>query len=294
MQIKQSQRPISLQNYQQLDVTHDKEAGIVWCSMTPSPRPCFNPQILQELRNFQDEVAQNTVNQPDEFRYMVWTSGLPATWNLGGDLALFQQLIDNRDRMGLMQYAKACIDVVYPNHVSFGVPITTISLVQGTALGGGFEAAMSSNVLIAERSTRMGLPEILFNLFPGMGAYSFLSRKIGPAKAERFILSGNTWSAEELYEMGIVDVLADDGDGVKATNDFIKKHARYRNGAAALRRVSQSIDPISYAELIDVTKIWVDAALELTSKDLKTMKRLVRAQERLQFSAKAQTDQAVA
>ena len=50
---------------------------------------------------------------------------------------------------------------------------------QGECLGGGFEAALSSDVIVAEKSARFGFPEILFNLFPGMGAYSFLERKIG-------------------------------------------------------------------------------------------------------------------
>ena len=52
----------------------------------------------------------------------------------------------------LRRYAKACIDAVYYHHVGREVGLTTISLVHGNALGGGFEAALSSHVVIAERS----------------------------------------------------------------------------------------------------------------------------------------------
>ena len=70
------------------------------------------------------------------------------------------------------------------------MPLTTITLVQGDALGGGFEAAISSNVVIAEKSAKFGLPEVLFNLIPGMGAYSFLVRRTSPDLAEKIIMSG--------------------------------------------------------------------------------------------------------
>jgi DSF synthase len=59
---------------------------------------------------------------------------------------------------------------MYENIIHLDRDVTTIALVQGDALGGGFETALSSNVLIAERSAKLGFPEILFNLFPGMGA----------------------------------------------------------------------------------------------------------------------------
>ena len=95
-------------------------------------------------------------------------SDVPGVFNLGGDLDLFRQHIMAGDRGGLLRYAKACIEVLYGNIINLGRDLTTVSLVQGDALGGGFEAALSSNVLIAERNAKLGLPEVLFNLFPGM------------------------------------------------------------------------------------------------------------------------------
>ena len=78
----------------------------------------------------------------------------------------------------------------------------------------------------------MGLPEILFNLFPGMGAYSLLARRIGARAAEELILSGKILPAAKLHEMGVVDVLAKDGEGEAAVQDWIAKNARRRSGYA--------------------------------------------------------------
>jgi len=57
---------------------------------------------------------------------------------------------------------------------------------------------------VAEKNAKMGLPEIMFNLFPGMGAYHLLCRRLPAVKAEQLILSGHTYSADELHEMGVV------------------------------------------------------------------------------------------
>jgi DSF synthase len=103
--------------------------------------------------------------------YTVLASDVPGVFNLGGDLDLFLRLIEGKDRAGLVAYGKACVHVLHRNYVAHDLPITTISLVQGDCLGGGFEAALSSDILVAERHARFGFPEIVFNLFPGMGAY---------------------------------------------------------------------------------------------------------------------------
>src|SRR4030095_14346844 len=134
----------------------------------------------------------------------------------------------------LLTYGRACIDVLYRNYVGHDLPVTTVSLVQGECLGGGFEAALSSDVIVAEKSARFGFPEILFNLFPGMGAYSFLDRKIGQRGAEQLISTGKVYSAEEMLRLGVVDAIAEDGQGEAEVAALIKRRARMRNGLAAL------------------------------------------------------------
>jgi DSF synthase len=207
-------------------------------------------------------------------------SAVPGIYNLGGDLGLFAQKIRARDRAAMQHYAHRAVEAVYRNTVAFEAPVVTIALVQGDALGGGFECALSLNLIVAERSAKLGLPEILFNLFPGMGAYSFLSRRIGATAAEKMITSGRIYTAEELYEMGVVDVLAEDGRGEQAVRDYIERNGRKHNAHHALYRTRQRVNPITLEELRDVVDIWVDAALNLTEADLRKMDRLTAAQDR--------------
>jgi hypothetical protein len=79
-------------------------------------------------------------------------------FNLGGDLDLFGRLITAGDRAGLRHYAHVCVEGQYRRAVGLDLPVHTICLVQGDALGGGFEAALSHDVIVAERGTRFGLP----------------------------------------------------------------------------------------------------------------------------------------
>lgn len=258
----------------------DAQHRVMWYYMHAQPRPCFSPDLLAELSRFRDDMAHRLDAPGDAgIDYMVLSSKVPGIFNLGGDLALFRSLVEAGDRQNLQRYAHACIDMLWTNISGIdGRGITTIALVQGEALGGGFEGAMSAHVLIAERSARMGLPEILFNLFPGMGAYSLLSRKLDPVRAERLILSGKIHTAEELHDMGVVDVLAEDGQGEQAVYDYIARENRARNGFRALRAAKRLSNPVTREELIGITEIWVDAALRLTPRDLRMMERLVARQ----------------
>jgi DSF synthase len=271
--------------FEQLDLRFDVDYGVMWHFMKPKARPTFNLQLLAELRAFHRHIEQQnglTWDNGEERRinYLILGSKAPGVYSLGGDLSLFRSAITANDREQLVEYGRKCIDNLYPWSRNLELPLTTIALVEGDALGGGFECALSASVLVAEESTRMGFPEVLFNLFPGMGAYSFLSRKVGRRVTEELIAGGNLYSARQLYDMGVVDVLAPDGAGEEAVYSFIRKHSKTANGRRAIERVRREVEPVTREELMRVVEIWADAALRLTERDLRMMDRLVRAQGR--------------
>jgi DSF synthase len=267
-------------SYTQLTTYFDPHSQVAWGYMDAAPRPCFTPTLLRELLDWGNSMV-SMIDLPAEMdvKYFVLASKVPDTFSLGGDLSLFMRHIAARDRNALYQYAISCIDCSYAVHSHLGRPgVTTIALVQGQALGGGFESALAANVLVAERGTKMGLPEILFNLFPGMGAMTFLARRVGHHKAEKIILSGKLFLAEELYDMGVVDVLAEPGEGESAVYEYVRREERSRNGIMAVRRAREISQPAPYDELVRIAEIWVDAALRLDAKDLRMMERLLSRQ----------------
>lgn len=273
-------------HYKQIEVRFDPEHAIAWTYMKPSGAPCFNLGMLEELRAHDSAIEScggRVLHKGDlhQIHYYVGGSRIEGIFSLGGNLANLVLLIRSGDHDTLMQYAKLCVDNMYQRICNYNSPMTTISLLQGEALGGGFETALSSNVIVAERRSRMGLPEILFNLFPGNGAYSLLGRRVGMKRAEEMILSGRVYTAEEMHKAGVVDVLAEDGAGEAAVRDYIRRNERRRNGMQAVFSCRQHFHPVTYAELLNIANIWVNAALRLEEKDLKLMSRLARSQAKL-------------
>jgi 3-hydroxyacyl-CoA dehydrogenase len=86
-----------------------------------------------------------------------------------------------------------------------------IAALHGTALGGGFEVALTAHYRIAVPSAKCGLPEIKLGIIPGAGGTQRLPRLIGPEKALDVILSGTPFGAREAHEWGVVDELAEEG-----------------------------------------------------------------------------------
>lgn len=274
------------QAYENLATSYDARRRLFRCDLQPRGRACFSPALLQDIARMhaalRAEVAPvgspPTVDSP--LRYFVCASSVPGTFNLGGDLGLFQALIAAGDIAGLRRYGHACVQAIHTSYTAMDLPVVTIALVQGDALGGGFECALAHDIIVAERSAKLGLPEVLFNLFPGMGAYSFLSRRIGRIAAERLILGGKVMTAEELHDMGLVDVLAADGEGNAALLDFVDANDRWHNARLATYRARRRVDPVTMQELRDVVEIWAEAAAQLGQQDLRRMARLAAAQDR--------------
>jgi DSF synthase len=263
----------------QLKTHYDAKYKIGWFLMDAAPRPCFTPALLNELSDYLANIKTEMFQTNNEkYDYLVVGSNVEGVFNLGGDLDLFVSLIENGNRDALLAYALHCIDILYDNIRHLGTDLTTVSLIQGDALGGGFESALSSNLIIAERGAKMGLPEVLFNLFPGMGAYSLLSRKIGAVAAEKMILSGKLYTAEEMFEMGVVDILAEKGEGELALYRYIKAARKSPNTYKSMAKVKDMYNMVTYDELANIAAIWADAALNLTSKDLRMMRRLASRQ----------------
>lgn len=271
---------VAVRSYPNVDVVHEVETGIYWQFMRPQERPCYTHSLMADAKAALEQAGTIAGAAPESLRYLVSGSRVPGIFNLGGDLPHFARLIARRDRDGLRAYARACIEVQHARAAKIDRNYVSISLIQGDALGGGFECALTDDVIIAEKGAKFGLPEVLFGMFPGMGAYSFLSRKLGDAAAERMILSGRIYTAEELHDMGLVARLAEPGEGERAVYAFIREDQRSFRARNALSRIRQHVTPVSFRELADIAEIWVETALDLTDAEVRKMQRLAAAQDR--------------
>jgi len=265
----------------QLQCDYKSKDAVLWSRWTPFGIPSFNSTLLHDLERGSQLIEGYFAGFEEErpLDYIVLRSGVHGVFNVGGDLGYFQRLIANQDRARLTEYARAAINVVYRNYSSHNLSgVSTIALLEGDALGGGFECALSCDVIVAEKHIRAGFPEILFNMFPGMGGMSFLARRVNRKIAEEIVRTGRQYTAFELMDLGLIDLVVDSGQGRVAVQDLMKKRARQRGAHAAMNRVDRIIRPVALQELHDVVKLWVDCALQMSAPSLQWMQRLYQRQ----------------
>ena len=262
--------------YKYLRLEWNEELAALRVRTYVKPIQCYSLAGLTEMQRVLDDIAAS----PGLVRHLVLTSDVTGVFNFGGDLSLFVLLIRARDLDSLQMYGRRCIDMVWWLENASNRGVHTTVLVQGDTLGGGLESVMPFHKVIFERSAQAGFPEVLFNLFPGMGAWNFVIRKAGFSIANEMILSGRLYTAEQLYRRHLVDVVVDDGDGEAAIESVLNTvNPRLRGTLAALeaRRLAA---PITYEMLLAIVDQWTECALTLGDRDLRLMERLARAQVR--------------
>ncbi|MEP7102837.1 MAG: crotonase/enoyl-CoA hydratase family protein, partial [Burkholderiales bacterium] len=180
----------------------------------------------------------------------------------------------------LKLYGRRCIDMLWWLENAARIGVHTTVLVQGDTLGGGLESVLPFHKVIFERSAQAGFPEVLFNLFPGMGGWNFTIRKAGFSVANEMILSGRLYTAEQLQRRRLVDLVVEDGEGEEAIEAVVQSVNPRLRGTLAALEARRHASPITYEALTAIVDQWSDAALLLADRDLRLMERLARAQVR--------------
>lgn len=259
----------------------------LWITLARDPNggtQNFSPPVLNELRQMLDLIRAQDGHwavdaQVVPLHYAVMRSDHPEYFSVGGDLQHFRASIGNRDWQALHNYASQCLDLMHDWATLTSKDMTTIALIQGRALGGGFETALAADFLIAEEHSSFGFPEIMFGLFPCTGGMSLLARRIGVHQAERIMTSKRIYSAAELLEMGVLDEVCPTGSGTLAVERFIAEHRSRRNARLMLQRSRKRLAPLDYSELATVVGEWVETAKTLSAGELRAMDMLIMMQQ---------------
>lgn len=268
--------------------THFDSKGhnVLWMTLPESVdgnAPHFSPPLLQDLTTILQQMKLFGVAWPScgmltPVHYTVMKSAHPDYFSLGGDLAHFHDCISRRDRESLHNYALTCANMLYEWSSVLGAKATSIALIQGRALGGGFETALAADVIIAEEHSEFGFPEILFGLFPCTGGMSLLAQRIGARAAEKMLGDGRIYSAKVLKDMGVIDEVCAKGKGEVAVEKFIASHARARQARLMLQRSRHRLEALDRAELHQVVDEWTETAMTLDGQNLRVMETLIKMQ----------------
>jgi enoyl-CoA hydratase/carnithine racemase len=135
-------------------------------------------------------------------------------------------------------------------------PMTTIAAVNGLAFGGGFELALTCDLIVADKMARFCFPELRLGLIPGFGGIPRLKRDVGNAVVRDLLLTGRSINATKSQAVGLVSQVTSEGDALRiarATASQLRKFDRAT--AVAAKRF---IKPIPYDELRQEIEIFCE------------------------------------
>lgn len=274
--------PLKL-DLEQLYTEYDPTYRALWCTLKSNPIPAFTPTLLQNIRCMQDTIAQYCFEMPKHKpHYLIWMSDNSSVFSLGLDLTHIHDLIIRKDEENLDQYLQTCIDVLYINLMKLDIsPLITITLLRGKAYGGGFEAALSSDIVIAEKNTLCSFPEIRYNLLPSLGTLNMLLRRYSPSIIDPLIFEGKHINTDQLSKMGLAHEVISEGTGeefiLKKLQQINSRHSLY----ASIYKTKNAITNVTFNELETFRKEWVQTALSLKPQHLQRICRFATAQKRI-------------
>jgi enoyl-CoA hydratase/carnithine racemase len=206
-------------------------------------------QVVQEIA----EVAEEAETNPEVKAVVVW--GGPKIFAAGADIGEFTAPTSGG---GSFDSGKSITEAF----ISLAeIPKVTIAAINGYALGGGCELAMTCDFRYAADDARLGQPEILLGIIPGAGGTQRLPRLVGVAKAKDIVFTGRRVDAEEALRIGLVDRIYPASD---VFDKAVEEAARFAKGPlVALKAAKRAIDKGVDTDLRSGLAIEQEAFIEL-------------------------------
>jgi enoyl-CoA hydratase len=191
------------------------------------PMNAINSEVQEALRAAADEVTRN----PDVRAVVVY--GGEKVFAAGADVKEFS----GQDHAYLTRDAARVMSSI--DSIA-RIPKPVIAAITGYALGGGCELALAADFRVCADNAKLGQPEILLGIIPGMGGTQRLPRLVGPAKAKDLIFTGRFVDAQEALDIGLVDAVVPAADVYSAALAMAGKFAK--GPALALGAAKAAID----------------------------------------------------
>jgi enoyl-CoA hydratase len=233
------------------------EAGIATLTFNrPKVLNALNLKTIEEVAD-----AVRTVDADETIRVLILTGAGDRAFVAGADIGELQKL----SPVGAAQFAAEGQKVLFAIE---SLPIPTIACINGFALGGGCEIAMTCDFMYASEKARFGQPEINLGLIPGFGGTQRLLRLVGRARAKEICLTGAMISAKEAMEMGLVNKVFPPETLMEETKKVAALMAS--KGKVALKAIKQVINRGMDTDLRTGCALEIEAfALTFASPDAK-------------------------
>lgn len=217
--------------------------GVYELELSSPPVNEIGIEMLEHLERALDEI--------DVFkgRALIIYSSLSSGFCAGADLrALYAGLRDTRDEEARSVRINDFIDRIHNvmNRLD-QLPITTVGAIHGVCFGGGFELALTCDILIADKTARLCFPELRLGIVPGFGGIPRLKRDVGNGVVRDLLLTGRSLNAKKAQTIGLVSQMVAQGKHVDVARATARQALRFDADAATTCKAF--IKPIPFAEL---------------------------------------------
>ncbi|MDK1286635.1 enoyl-CoA hydratase-related protein [Pseudoalteromonas umbrosa] len=260
-------------NYHSEPLAIMRNGSLHWATMQLNKAPYFTKSMLRQLNYFllpERETQKNIIK--------VISSAKAGVFSLGGDLCSLASVVAQRDEVWLKDYAFIYMTLLHRVLSGAKYNFTSIALVQGRAYGMGMELALCADCVIAEEGALFLYPPEIFH----HGLEHVLVRKLQHKSSRCAVMevmySNRRFSAKELYELGLVDVLVGTGEGEQAVRALVNRAQACDLGHAELQKYRYQTSMHSFGQLSNAADTWVKHALNGNATQQKYLRRLARMQ----------------
>ncbi len=211
--------------YETIRIEREEEIAVLWLSR-PDKLNALSSTVRREVTDAVDRLADD-----DGIRAVIIAGEGDDAFAAGADVKEFSERSGAQQRR--VMEGRSIFDAV----AAFPKPI--LAAVHGYCLGGGSELALACDVRIADRTARIGQPEVRIGLIPGGGGTQRLSHLVGYGQALRICLTGDFVDAEEAHRIGLVEFLVDEGEHLEKAREVAGRMIRW--SPVALGLIKQAV-----------------------------------------------------
>jgi enoyl-CoA hydratase len=218
--------------------------GVIELALHREPLNEISSLTLEELEQF--VAALDVVSC--EAHALIVHSTLKAGFCAGADLRELYRWIQEYGQAEVAEHARGYLERIHAvMNALDSSPLTTIAAVHGVTFGGGFELALTCDLMIADKLARFCFPELRLGLIPGYGGIPRLKRDLGNAVVRDLLLTGRSFNATKAQQIGLVSQVVGEGEALRAARGTAAQMAKFdRTTAASAKRF---IKPIPLDEL---------------------------------------------
>lgn len=233
-----------MEQFQGQTLSWDIKNGVVELALHREPLNEIGSLTTDELERF--VAALDVLNR--KAHALIIYSTLKAGFSAGADLRELYQRIQRSGRAEVGKEVRTYLGRIHGvmNAIDSS-PLTTIAAVHGVTFGGGFELALTCDLMIADKMARFCFPELRLGLIPGYGGIPRLKRDVGNSVVRDLLLTGRSFNATKAQQIGLVSQVVSEGEALRASRATAAQIAKFDRDTASAAKMF--IKPIPYEEL---------------------------------------------